>query len=172
MEKIEHTTVATNGINMHIASIGTGPVILFPSRLPWPLVLMAQPASLPLLPWLPLHSPWPPWIWRHRRPALLRHLLRDPHRRWPCWPSWPSGYRPGLLGRPWLGSYDGPVLLLVQARSCQGFGHLERTIFSQEPNYQVCGWLESFIRWWLLFLLVSGIFFNWWNLIIYLTPVT
>lgn len=29
MEKIEHTTVATNGINMHIASIGTGPVILF-----------------------------------------------------------------------------------------------------------------------------------------------
>ena len=34
MEKIEHTTVATNGINMHIASIGTGPVILFPSRLP------------------------------------------------------------------------------------------------------------------------------------------
>ena len=29
MEKIEHTTVPTNGINMHIASIGTGPVILF-----------------------------------------------------------------------------------------------------------------------------------------------
>ncbi|CAK7348336.1 unnamed protein product [Dovyalis caffra] len=29
MENIEHTTVATNGINMHIASIGTGPVILF-----------------------------------------------------------------------------------------------------------------------------------------------
>jgi pimeloyl-ACP methyl ester carboxylesterase len=29
MEKIEHTTVATNGINMHIASIGTGPEILF-----------------------------------------------------------------------------------------------------------------------------------------------
>ncbi|KAJ4849295.1 hypothetical protein Tsubulata_021567 [Turnera subulata] len=29
MEKIEHTTVATNGINMHVASIGTGPVILF-----------------------------------------------------------------------------------------------------------------------------------------------
>ncbi|KAG5231724.1 epoxide hydrolase family protein [Salix suchowensis] len=29
MEKIEHTTVATNGINMHIASIGTGPAILF-----------------------------------------------------------------------------------------------------------------------------------------------
>jgi pimeloyl-ACP methyl ester carboxylesterase len=29
MEKIEHTTVATNGINMHIASIGTGPVVLF-----------------------------------------------------------------------------------------------------------------------------------------------
>jgi pimeloyl-ACP methyl ester carboxylesterase len=29
MEKIEHTTVSTNGINMHIASIGTGPVILF-----------------------------------------------------------------------------------------------------------------------------------------------
>ena len=24
MEKIEHTTVATNGINMHVASIGTG----------------------------------------------------------------------------------------------------------------------------------------------------
>ncbi|WCJ27221.1 alpha/beta-Hydrolases superfamily protein [Euphorbia peplus] len=29
MEKIEHTIVATNGINMHVASIGTGPVILF-----------------------------------------------------------------------------------------------------------------------------------------------
>jgi pimeloyl-ACP methyl ester carboxylesterase len=29
MDKIEHQTVATNGINMHIASIGTGPVILF-----------------------------------------------------------------------------------------------------------------------------------------------
>lgn len=29
MEKIEHTTVATNGINMHVASIGTGPVVLF-----------------------------------------------------------------------------------------------------------------------------------------------
>ncbi|EEF39292.1 epoxide hydrolase A [Ricinus communis] len=29
MEKIEHTTVYTNGINMHIASIGKGPVILF-----------------------------------------------------------------------------------------------------------------------------------------------
>uniref|UniRef100_A0A2N9EGZ1 soluble epoxide hydrolase n=1 Tax=Fagus sylvatica TaxID=28930 RepID=A0A2N9EGZ1_FAGSY len=29
MEKIEHTTVATNGIKMHIASIGTGPVVLF-----------------------------------------------------------------------------------------------------------------------------------------------
>ncbi|KAG7967260.1 hypothetical protein I3843_08G091200 [Carya illinoinensis] len=29
MGKIEHTTVATNGINMHVASIGTGPVVLF-----------------------------------------------------------------------------------------------------------------------------------------------
>ncbi|PON88841.1 Epoxide hydrolase-like [Trema orientale] len=29
MEKIEHSTVPTNGINMHIASIGTGPVVLF-----------------------------------------------------------------------------------------------------------------------------------------------
>ncbi|KAK4559051.1 hypothetical protein RGQ29_008337 [Quercus rubra] len=29
MEKIEHTIVPTNGINMHIASIGTGPVVLF-----------------------------------------------------------------------------------------------------------------------------------------------
>ncbi|WCJ22240.1 alpha/beta-Hydrolases superfamily protein [Euphorbia peplus] len=29
MDKIQHSTVATNGINMHIASIGTGPVILF-----------------------------------------------------------------------------------------------------------------------------------------------
>ncbi|KAJ0112473.1 hypothetical protein Patl1_00974 [Pistacia atlantica] len=29
MEKIEHTTVATNGINMHVASIGTGPPVLF-----------------------------------------------------------------------------------------------------------------------------------------------
>ncbi|TXG63402.1 hypothetical protein EZV62_010396 [Acer yangbiense] len=29
MEKIEHTTVHTNGINMHVASIGTGPVVLF-----------------------------------------------------------------------------------------------------------------------------------------------
>ncbi|KAJ9187804.1 hypothetical protein P3X46_003221 [Hevea brasiliensis] len=29
MEKIEHITVFTNGINMHIASIGTGPEILF-----------------------------------------------------------------------------------------------------------------------------------------------
>ncbi|KAL5540736.1 hypothetical protein UlMin_045048 [Ulmus minor] len=29
MEKIEHSTVNTNGINMHIASIGTGPVVLF-----------------------------------------------------------------------------------------------------------------------------------------------
>ncbi|XP_021889244.1 uncharacterized protein LOC110808163 [Carica papaya] len=29
MEKIEHATVATNGINMHVASIGKGPVILF-----------------------------------------------------------------------------------------------------------------------------------------------
>ena len=29
MEKIEHTTVPTNGINMHVASIGTGPVVLF-----------------------------------------------------------------------------------------------------------------------------------------------
>ncbi|KAM4086548.1 hypothetical protein ACJW30_10G110000 [Castanea mollissima] len=34
MEKIEHITVATNGINMHIASIGTGPVILFPHGFP------------------------------------------------------------------------------------------------------------------------------------------
>ncbi|GLT60835.1 hypothetical protein SLA2020_335820 [Shorea laevis] len=29
MEKIEHSTVSTNGINMHIASIGAGPVVLF-----------------------------------------------------------------------------------------------------------------------------------------------
>ncbi|OAY61848.1 epoxide hydrolase A [Manihot esculenta] len=29
MENIQHTIVPTNGINMHIASIGTGPVILF-----------------------------------------------------------------------------------------------------------------------------------------------
>uniref|UniRef100_A0A1J3HAE7 soluble epoxide hydrolase n=1 Tax=Noccaea caerulescens TaxID=107243 RepID=A0A1J3HAE7_NOCCA len=29
MEKIEHTTISTNGINMHVASIGSGPVILF-----------------------------------------------------------------------------------------------------------------------------------------------
>lgn len=29
MDKVEHITVATNGINMHVASIGTGPVILF-----------------------------------------------------------------------------------------------------------------------------------------------
>jgi len=29
MEKIEHTTVATNRINMHVASIGRGPAILF-----------------------------------------------------------------------------------------------------------------------------------------------
>ena len=29
MEKIEHTTVPTNGINMHVASIGSGPAILF-----------------------------------------------------------------------------------------------------------------------------------------------
>ncbi|KAE9593801.1 hypothetical protein Lal_00036259 [Lupinus albus] len=29
MEKIEHTTVTTNGIKMHVASIGSGPVILF-----------------------------------------------------------------------------------------------------------------------------------------------
>ncbi|XP_065864537.1 uncharacterized protein [Euphorbia lathyris] len=29
MEKIEHTTIATNGINMHVASIGEGPEILF-----------------------------------------------------------------------------------------------------------------------------------------------
>ncbi|XP_059439075.1 uncharacterized protein LOC132171704 [Corylus avellana] len=29
MEKVEHTVVPTNGINMHVASIGAGPVILF-----------------------------------------------------------------------------------------------------------------------------------------------
>ncbi|XP_010556730.1 PREDICTED: bifunctional epoxide hydrolase 2 [Tarenaya hassleriana] len=29
MEKIVHTTVSTNGINMHVASIGSGPPILF-----------------------------------------------------------------------------------------------------------------------------------------------
>ena len=29
MEKIKQTTVPTNGINMHIASIGTSPVVLF-----------------------------------------------------------------------------------------------------------------------------------------------
>ena len=29
MEKIEHSTISTNGINMHIASIGTGPAVLF-----------------------------------------------------------------------------------------------------------------------------------------------
>ncbi|KAI4301432.1 hypothetical protein L6164_034711 [Bauhinia variegata] len=29
MEKIEHSTVTTNGIKMHIASIGSGPVVLF-----------------------------------------------------------------------------------------------------------------------------------------------
>ncbi|KAM0998467.1 hypothetical protein ACFX2I_008202 [Malus domestica] len=29
MEKIEHTTVPTNGINMHVASIGAGPPVLF-----------------------------------------------------------------------------------------------------------------------------------------------
>ncbi|KAF2298374.1 hypothetical protein GH714_023358 [Hevea brasiliensis] len=29
MENIQHSIVRTNGINMHIASIGTGPVILF-----------------------------------------------------------------------------------------------------------------------------------------------
>ncbi|KAF4354402.1 hypothetical protein F8388_027336 [Cannabis sativa] len=29
MEKIEHSTITTNGINMHVASIGTGPAILF-----------------------------------------------------------------------------------------------------------------------------------------------
>ncbi|XP_015870284.3 uncharacterized protein LOC107407508 [Ziziphus jujuba] len=29
MEKIEHSTIPTNGINLHVASIGTGPVVLF-----------------------------------------------------------------------------------------------------------------------------------------------
>uniref|UniRef100_P0DO69 Epoxide hydrolase 2 n=1 Tax=Siraitia grosvenorii TaxID=190515 RepID=EPH2_SIRGR len=29
MEKIEHTTISTNGINMHVASIGSGPAVLF-----------------------------------------------------------------------------------------------------------------------------------------------
>jgi pimeloyl-ACP methyl ester carboxylesterase len=29
MEKIEHSTIPTNGIKMHIASVGTGPVVLF-----------------------------------------------------------------------------------------------------------------------------------------------
>ena len=29
MEKIEHTTITANGINMHVESIGTSPVILF-----------------------------------------------------------------------------------------------------------------------------------------------
>lgn len=29
MDKIEHTTISTNGVNIHFASIGTGPVILF-----------------------------------------------------------------------------------------------------------------------------------------------
>ncbi|XP_021280275.1 LOW QUALITY PROTEIN: uncharacterized protein LOC110413678 [Herrania umbratica] len=29
MEKIEHAMVTTNGINMHVASVGSGPVILF-----------------------------------------------------------------------------------------------------------------------------------------------
>ncbi|KAH1259034.1 Bifunctional epoxide hydrolase 2 [Glycine max] len=29
MEKIEQKTVSTNGINMHVASIGSGPVVLF-----------------------------------------------------------------------------------------------------------------------------------------------
>lgn len=29
MDKIEHTTVTTNGINMHVASIGSGPAVLF-----------------------------------------------------------------------------------------------------------------------------------------------
>lgn len=29
MEKIEHKTVPTNGINMHVATIGTGPAVLF-----------------------------------------------------------------------------------------------------------------------------------------------
>ncbi|KAL5795639.1 hypothetical protein ACOSQ2_000459 [Xanthoceras sorbifolium] len=29
MEKIEHTTIPTNGINMHVAAIGNGPVVLF-----------------------------------------------------------------------------------------------------------------------------------------------
>ncbi|WZZ11817.1 hypothetical protein YC2023_104906 [Brassica napus] len=29
MEKIEHTTISTNGINLHVASIGSGPAILF-----------------------------------------------------------------------------------------------------------------------------------------------
>ena len=29
MDKIEHSTIPTNGINMHIATIGTGPVVLF-----------------------------------------------------------------------------------------------------------------------------------------------
>ena len=29
MEKIEHSTITTNGIRMHVASIGTGPAVLF-----------------------------------------------------------------------------------------------------------------------------------------------
>lgn len=29
MEKIEHSTIPTNGIKLHIASVGTGPVVLF-----------------------------------------------------------------------------------------------------------------------------------------------
>ncbi|EXB94546.1 Epoxide hydrolase 2 [Morus notabilis] len=29
MDKIEHSTITTNGINIHVASIGTGPAILF-----------------------------------------------------------------------------------------------------------------------------------------------
>ena len=29
MDKIEHVTIRTNGINMHVASIGAGPTILF-----------------------------------------------------------------------------------------------------------------------------------------------
>ena len=45
MAEITHRTVQTNGINMHIAEAGEGPLVLLRPRLPGALVLVAAPAS-------------------------------------------------------------------------------------------------------------------------------
>lgn len=87
MENIEHTTAPTNGINLHIASIGTGPVVLFLHGFPelW-YSWRHQLLSLSSLGYRCI-APDLRGYGDTDAPPSVCVLLRLTHRRRPRWPS-------------------------------------------------------------------------------------